>query len=400
MLTLTHFNPTIVRMWIQCILTVALSVFATSCRQAATESDEIRSYGLSSASPASIKDVFSDVEVLELQYDGQHYPSSVARVTPISGKILIYDNKCNLYVFNEDGVLFSSSVDKRGEGPGEYSTIMGYSWNPFSEAIEILTPQGLMIYDPAFNFIKKTPLPFEKDTDSPRGLYFQDIFDLSENLHILTPTHISPNPYRYLVYDSDKQIVEEEISFKNDVMEGVHMQSDAFFRMPEGKILCRPMAFTPYLYELDSTQGIKLKKVAKFDLGSDGLTQEIIDAHNTNPRELSEYLRTCDKKIPLRIIPAADRMMITLKEGPSLRSMASMITDRNDGSTVLLPFFEDGKYVFPLIEYIRQDTAYAVMECETLLENPALLLEDEDRIAELKNHDGESLILLKYKLKE
>ncbi|MDE5555458.1 MAG: 6-bladed beta-propeller, partial [Muribaculaceae bacterium] len=141
---------------------------------------------------SSIEDVFSDVEIVPLLFEGETYPSVANQVQVSDDYIFVGDNKKQIHVFDKDGHYVSCSSWVRGGGPGEYDMMMGFSWNPFSKSIQLLTPHKLMQYDVNFNPIGEIALPTKLGEDN---LILDQIYGLSKYNNLLLPTGTSERPY-------------------------------------------------------------------------------------------------------------------------------------------------------------------------------------------------------------
>lgn len=213
---------------------IIVMAMSTSCSHESKQYTE-DTYDTDTATDVSITDLFESVETIELKYDGKGaYPKYVQNFRTDSNIIAVRGDRDLLYLFDNNGCMIASSNDKLGEGPAEYNGIQGYSWNPFSKLIQIMTDKKIMFYDTAFNYIKEVPLPikpYDQKTQT-KGLYFCEIHDISESEHILSPTSNSPEPYRYVVFDSDANEVKYDFSYSDDMIGGQACRTPISFCFP------------------------------------------------------------------------------------------------------------------------------------------------------------------------
>ncbi len=137
-------------------LTAALALFMSclvSCSSSRLPGDVEEYYDLSKAEPGELTDIFSDVELTPLLFEGEYYPSEVWTLHYHDSMIMVQDNKEGIYVFDADGHYRSSSEQVHGQGPGEYFYQYAYSFNPYSGLIQVITFDKIMCYDADFNFV-------------------------------------------------------------------------------------------------------------------------------------------------------------------------------------------------------------------------------------------------------
>ena len=374
-------------------------LLTVSCTNGKKEDEQVREiYSLENCKIGSINDIFSDVNLIPLKFDGEFYPKSIERIFIDSDMVFAGDSKNNVYIFSEDGTPISSSLSKRGDGPGEHPFVMGYSWNPHSELIEIITPQLLMFYDRNFNYVKSSKLESKRGTKNQKCMMYQSIFDLSPELHLLSLSGSSERPFRFIIYDSSKEKNIGEISYEDDAWSFINMQSNNFFVMPDSTIICHPSGLLPYTYQFDP-QDLSLNKVIKLESDSRCITLEEIENYSDDDAKISHYLLDCDKSIPINTIVTPDRLFITLKTDNSIRGLYTVVFNRNDFDKKEYYLYNDGKMIFPKIGYATDKYAYSIANKDILDKSPDLLLNMPNHISELNSINEEDWILLKYKYK-
>ena len=343
--------------------------------------------------------MFADVELTELAYDGKFYPKTIARMFIESDKIFIGDNNDNVYVYSLEGSPISSSLSMRGEGPGEHPFSMGFSWNPHSGLIEILTPESMMFYDEQFNFVKSSKLETRVGKKDRKCIMFCSIFDITSDLHLLSPTSASERPLRYVIYNSAEEKNVGEISYEDDVWWYSNMQYNNFFKMPDGQIICHPGALLPYSYVFDSEK-ITLSKLIELKSCRDEITREDVSQISGNDATIADYLIECDKSIPVTTIITPGKLLVTFKRGNSIRSFFTVIFNRNTDESSEYKFYDGDERIFPTIMDATEDYAYSIVEKSFIEDNPSLLLNRKEKMAELSSLDDDSWVLLKYKFKD
>lgn len=384
------------------IFLALLFLIVVSCRsdnKKQESSADLEIHSLEDCKTGTITDLFSEVQLIDLKYDGKFYPKTVDRVLLDSGMIILGDAKGNAFIYSEDGTPVSSSLSKLGEGPGEHQFSMGFSWNPSTRLVEILTPESLMFYDRDFNFIKSSRLQTRFGKNERSHLLFHAIYDLAPDLHLLSPTGTSEKPFRFIVYDSSQEKNVGEISYEDDVWSFINMQSEYFFNMPDGSIICHPGGLLPYTYQLDP-QALTLNKAIKLEPDLRCISEKEINSLSGDNKEVSDYLLNCDKSIPINTMVTSDKMIVTLKTGNSIRGLYTVVFDRDGSDKKEYIHYQDDKVVFPPILHAADGYAYAVVDKDTLLDSSELYLNNPESIAALADFDDEDWVFLKYKFKK
>lgn len=371
----------------------------SSCGSESTSVD-IPNYDVSSAKDGTIYDVFANVEITPLQF-GENYPSVTQSLLVTDGKIFILDNKAILHVFSSDGNYMACSKAKFGNGPDEYSILMGFNWNPYIKAIEILTPDKLIIFDESFNLLRYSNLPTKVGKDN---ILYDEIYDLSSTKHILHTTNYGGAPYRIDFFDSESGKVIASKSYANDVSVRTTMQSRSFYPMPDGSIFFTSQAITDALYTFpgdikDANFSNSLIKSMSITTDNE-VTKGDVSPYDSDPAKYAKFLFDTSKRVRLRVLPNSTKIFAIYKAGDSTKSMFTAVIDRNSGESIKIKTFCDGEYKFPLIEYVDETYAYAVLEKETLETRHELLMNNSRETDSILNTiEDESLVLLKYEIK-
>ncbi|MCM1355046.1 MAG: 6-bladed beta-propeller [Staphylococcus sp.] len=361
----------------------------------------IISYDVSEENEGGISSVFSGVELIPLQFSGESYPSVVRSVLVADGKIFVLDDKAILHVFKDNGEYVASSYEKFGNGPGEYSILTGFTWNPYFKAIEILTPDKLLSFDEGFNLLKEAKLPTKVGKDN---LLYDEVFDLSETRHLLHTSSLSVAPYRIDLFDSAKEEVIDSKSYIEDVQVRTTMQTRSFFTMPDNTTVFTSHAITDAVYGfhgLDENDKIDDNMMKIFTIHANNeITADDINPYSSDLRKEAEYVLNTNKSVRLRILPNSKRLFVLYKNGTSMKSMLTTVIDRGSGEHFNIKLYQDGEYSFPLIQDIDEEYAYAAIEKVDLESNPKLLTDKAENIGSLLNGiDDESLIVLRYKIR-
>ena len=342
-----------------------------------------------------LREVFSDVELIPLEFTGEHYPQNFLSLEIADSVILVYDQSHTLTVFDQDGKYISSSAEKYGQGPEEFTIGLGYSWNPYSRLIEILGYTKIMFYDKEFNFVRSCKAPSE-----PGRLIIENICDLSPTRHVLLHNGIGNKPYRIFLFDSEKEEILDEKDYEEWTMGGgPSAQEKRFFRLADGEIYCMPIRVTDKILKL-KPDSLTFENAVRFVPGKNSLSAKELDEMCSNSESFYKY-RESGKEIPYLTMFNSENIFDYINSGPKIFSNLVYVINRKNGSLKRYREYEGKSPVFPEIADIDEEYAYSVIEKETLAESPKLLLDKaEKKDSILGAIEDESLIVLKYKIKE
>jgi hypothetical protein len=230
---------------------------------------------------------------------------------------LIYCKELSMYIymdhggivslFSDDGKFISNSESVRGPGPGEYQIVVDVAYNPFSKAIELLSPYGIIYrYDLSFNFIEKISLNQNK-------IVFEFFNPLSVDQYVLIP---HGNSIMYYCDFSKKEIHRPPLDYNEDGIHVMQMNYNSFFYI-EDELFFSPQGVSfRYIYKFD-IEGHKLIPYVQLDFGKDNIRKTdlenrfgklknnwddpTIDTRNyVIFKEMAQYLK--DSKHPLPLI--------------------------------------------------------------------------------------------------
>lgn len=130
------------------------------------------------------KDIFSSIEIIPLESNEK---SIIGKL--FKGKNVIYipekyyltaDNRYVINVFDIKGKFISNSINQIGEGPNNYKILQDFTFNPYTNTIDILDVFGnIFQYDIHFNFKSKYRITNNKKT------IFRHLFPISINEYAL-----------------------------------------------------------------------------------------------------------------------------------------------------------------------------------------------------------------------
>ncbi len=373
----------------------AVAVAIASCSNSHHSEDAVELCALGNAQEGTIHDVFSSVEVIKLEYGGEDYPRDAGDLRVEDCGVIVADSRGVVHVFGADGHYVASSSSAMGEGPEEFSMMLGYGWNPYSHCIEVLTSNSMMSYTPEFKYVSKSKLPTYLGKHS---LTFTEAYALNETSYILLPSGISDNSDRLIFYDSEQEKQTGEVDYSDEYSCRLNLQPRKFWPMQDGRVMFTPMGM-PYHADWFDAESGSLSTAVEFTMGSDALALSDLEDLGGGCQERGQYLLTCDKEILVRAMPLQDSFIAYSKRGQTTRQMTAYVANRTTGKAVKVDLFDsEGNRQFPLIADVDGEYAYVVMERDVLADSPHLLL-DHDPEKILSGIDSESFVLLKYRIK-
>lgn len=128
---------------------------------------------------ASLFDYFSRIELIPLETSDDILVGYCEDLVPYQNRYYIFDRKrAVVQIFDQDG-KFISLIDKRGQGPGEYTpNLTSIFLNPFTDNIDITDLGCIYSYDLTGKHVRTTPRNKEAS-----GFYW-NIIPLNENLYV------------------------------------------------------------------------------------------------------------------------------------------------------------------------------------------------------------------------
>ena len=148
---------------------------------------------------ASLFDYFSHIELIPLATSKDFLIGMCEEIIYYQGRYYVLDQQQHkVFVFDDTG-KFVFQINKRGQGPGEYTAIRSIFLNSFTNTIDILDLNFILSYDLSGRYIKTFP-PRDTPLISPFNL-----IALNEKIYVIwSPmTILSPefNSYKISYYD-------------------------------------------------------------------------------------------------------------------------------------------------------------------------------------------------------
>ena len=382
-----------------------IGLFFASCANKSENSDEIQVIDVSNPEQVSLGDVFSELEVIYMDTGVESIVPSANYVQPCDDKYVFKDNRDNFYVFDKKGRFISSSKLVDGHGHGEIVTPMGGCYNPYSKNIEIITPTNLMFYDVNFKFIKSVPLPteYQKTSNNNKPLFFDEIYDLSEHLHVLiTPKdNLSQAVNTLFIFDSEKQEIVKTINYDKDVMGKFLNQAFSFQNYADDEIIFIPPCYSKNVYKFDK-DNLELRRFISFNYGDEFYTEEDLKPiqKEANPVKIDEYLSKNYKRSPIRISYDKGKYFILVDSKEMITDAYLLIVDTKMNTAKRLPLGNDNDE-FQFYPHSYDNILYIAVEAEGA---DVLMNAFPGKVTEINKYNADSTVndniaVLKYHLK-
>ena len=158
----------------------------------------------------SLFDYFSNIELIPLETNDDVLIGYCEEVICYQNKYYLFDRKqYRVYVFDETG-KFIFQINKRGQGPGEYTDLFSIFINPFTGNIDLTGLGNIYSYDMSGNHVKTSLRP-----ENASG-YFYNFIALNENLYVgFLLKSWTPDTYKINYYDvKENKIIHKE--YEND----------------------------------------------------------------------------------------------------------------------------------------------------------------------------------------
>ncbi|MCM1109654.1 MAG: 6-bladed beta-propeller [Clostridium sp.] len=356
-----------------------LAVFMVLLSCSKKQSEEInRHIDITKSTNASPSYYFSIESVIPLRNHNSPVLSGLEDIYRTGDVLIAHDRNRVIYLFDLDGNLISSSERIIGHGHGEYDNLLAYSYNPYNNRIEVITPTKMKIYDRDFNFIEDRNIPSHKSTSGNDGCMFTEIYDLGENIHALLPSGTSHNRNSIIIYDSSKEETLKTIDYNSDIAGLINMQTHSFTNSGDS-VIFYPPGIGRYAYSLDR-ENFGLKNTIQ------------IDGTNNNT-DNNKYVLDSNDIMPLRFLFTKRMTLFLTKEGNTLKEMSYLISDENGENGKVMIIANDKKQ-FPVITSSDGKFIYGLSDGEDLGDYySALGIECPDSLKKYSN------VVLRYSIK-
>lgn len=360
------------------------------------ERSDVKSISMENAKTVVPSVVFDSVDITPLELNENTYFKGVRNLSYDGKRFVVCDNRNILYTFSSKGEFIASSERKLGNGHGEYSVMTAYSYNSFSESIEIATPTGILFYDSNFNLKKYINLSEIFDCkDEPKLV--RSISDISDHEHLLLSDPESDTKHVAYVFDSNTNSIKKQITIEDETCVPITMQSFLLFNRQGREAMFYPPLSSNYVYAFDMD---KYSFTRKFfcDFGKDGLsTGEIKNCH-TNKEKFSDLLLASNKLIPIKCMATGNKILMLVKRGSKANEWMTFCVDTKDYSVCAIPHTnKESLRMFPIYGTVHDNAVFTVVpacEAKELVENF-----NETNGSDKECIDDGAMVILKYRFR-
>ncbi|MCF6358143.1 MAG: 6-bladed beta-propeller [Draconibacterium sp.] len=139
------------------IIVLLISLWLFSCSKTKTDNILIN---IEQKENVSIKEHFLSIDLIPLETSDSVLIGRLTKIVQNNKKYYVLDKKQRaVFIFDLNG-KFLNKIDKKGNGPGEYTEISDFEINQYSGNIELLSPWGIIyVYDKRGKFIRNYKVP-------------------------------------------------------------------------------------------------------------------------------------------------------------------------------------------------------------------------------------------------
>jgi hypothetical protein len=371
---------------------VSILIGFKSCREKNTDEIEVKylqiNVNIDDAKIISANQWFSSIELIPLETREESLIGQYKKVIFYEGKFFILDSKqAIIFVYSADGDYLLSSLSKKGQGPGEYMSILDFDINKETNTIEILDASSYKIkkYDIEFNYLSDWTLPQEllpftcfKILPYDRyAFYYGPIEKKQESIRIFSAP--------------DKRIIKRLGSHLFKIEDIVTTQKNPFYEFDHQLFFTCPYPNNE-LYKIESEKW-NIKKVGEYNFGKYTFTPDVMPDNrigNFFQNNRSRYVfitnKYENKKYYLAFTYFKEDMYI-VKYNKQTKNQEVISWKFSDGGMLLPPVFIDNDFL-----YLITDNQYL-----DKIINPQWLNPKSKRILNRINEDDNSVII-KYHL--
>lgn len=342
-------------------------IVLNSCTDSQESKSECMYLDFSNAKDSRVSDVFSEMETISLESTMDSYMYDVDRLIVTDEYFTVSDTRHNIYLYSKEGRFISSSANKVGDGPGEYSIITSFTFNPYTNQVEICTPDKILFYDVSFDLKSEVMLSDILQTTLEDRKFINKIYDLGEHVHgVSLSARDSGRDVLYVIDSKEKKIL-KELSYGEDVLAQISMQDCCFSTLQDNELTFAAPCVTPFIYRYDQKE-MSLDRYAELYFGPDALKREDVDPYKDNEEKLSDFLLTCEKIIPIKVMNTGSNMTVLTRQGNRIRDMKSFFYNMEEKTYHSIDCYGEGGLQFPVFKDVKDQYVYSLVRNEQIPE--------------------------------
>ena len=241
---------------------------------------EIIDVGNSENYEGTLDALIEDVYFVQLEASEEALFSEASKILFAEGEILILDKRNQkVMAFDIDGNLIFS-IDKKGNGPGEYNDISSMAYDRDSNEIILSASGKFLWFDMQGSFIREVKSTFSHNSDmayigNSRFAIYLDLYGTYEG-----------SATRSLILDNQANIVASFQSFNSDARVENITGMYSHFNASES-----PLAVGVYSNEIWQFDSEGAEIAYHIDFGEDAMPDDFIDTYITDPSLTSAMVR-------------------------------------------------------------------------------------------------------------
>ena len=312
-------------------LWLLLTVMCVMCKQKQYDGNEVF-VDFDNSERVSLFDYFSRIELIPLETSSEVLVAGIRKIILHHDIYYVLDPRQSIiFVFDLSG-KFLFKINKRGTGPGEYSSIGDININPFTKNLELLEPHGLVhSYDLAGNYIETKRITY------PDFSAVSMFTAIENNIHVFY-AQFQPQKIIYFNLEENRLLHEEFEESERLGFYGVNsvyqFQNDWYFFRP----------VHPVVYKIEK-EG--LDAAFKFDFGQytrEGTTATFSEETNYSRDKLLEEIFAQFPYV-LTTVRHNDKYVLATLLWRDATRRANIIHDKSTGkSKFILDFTEQVEF--------------------------------------------------------
>jgi hypothetical protein len=384
---------------IKIILIIIFTMLIFSCKNEKKNIEETNveeiSIDMSDISKVNLNDLFEKIELTPLETTNtESLIGSINQMIYVKDKYFIFkDQMQQILVFDNTGTFVANSSKRFGAGPGEYTIALYMIYNPFTEDIDVLTPQNqIYVYDTTFNYKGNIKLHINHPENGSYGMIHY-IFPISKSEYICIPPTIYEEYNTLYFYNWQEEKVVKKIVFE-DIYGGV-TQTINPVRYTDSTNYFNPALTTYTGYRVD-IEGYNLEPFVRLDFG-----KEKINAHSLKNfktiEDIRDYLIQSNYPIPTLNLFNDNYLICNVLKKVDLYTF---FYNKNTKQRYLLKEMTNDNYKIPDFYAIEENVLISIIHPYQLVEYVDLnLLSKDEKDKLLKIKEGDNPVVVKYFLR-
>ncbi|GHT08205.1 hypothetical protein FACS189426_03270 [Bacteroidia bacterium] len=378
-------------------LFLILILFSAACskhtnEQAARKGDKVIALDIEQNDEVSIKDYFSHIEFIPLETDKRSVlGQNIKKWLIYKGNFYFLDHRQGglIVVFDSKG-KFIRTIDKKGQGPGEYSVLYDFSFNRFTGNLELMDALCYIhIYDESGDTLKETiRLP-----KGEQAIHFYT--QLTPDIYVFFNKYREKN--KLFFYSISKQeIISETYSDWPDYMnETPFGGQDTPFHILNDTV-CFYEYYSGDIFTIDA-KTMELQPRYQFDFGEHNFTISKIPENETMQFYLKFSFYVTEKYVTF-FSPVDENSNYYISRFYYKKKAKQVILDKRNKQYKIFNAFKEGFQCMPY--YMDEEAMYAFVPPNRLdfVVKPEVL--DEENLLRYKSvQEDSNPVIIKYYFK-